>query len=234
MQSAKSQIRAFQSSRVLYISLRAGGSPAIPALQGTHENMINTNSTRRAFIKNSALVAAPLLIGGISMPAFALTTPPTRSRGTTIRNVKDYGAVGNGIKDDTAAIQAAINSLPTTGGTVIIPAGTYMIDVAKKINCKSKMLLQMDPNTILKAKTNGLSRYYIINLSGKTDVEVAGGQLVGDRDTHNYSAVSGTHEWGHGIYAGSGAARITIRDLRVSKCTGDGVCIGGHSTDIVI
>ncbi|MCC8363685.1 right-handed parallel beta-helix repeat-containing protein [Lysobacter sp. A6] len=196
--------------------------------------MQSTNTARRAFIKNSALVAVPLLIGGVSLPAFALTTPPTRARGTTIRNVKNYGAYGDGLHDDTAAIQAAINSLPTTGGIVQIPAGTYLIDVAKKINCRNLMLLQMDPNTILKAKTNGLSRYYIINLSGKSDVEVAGGQLVGDRDTHNYSAVSGTHEWGHGIYAGSGAKRITIRDLRVSKCTGDGVCIGGASSDVVI
>jgi hypothetical protein len=41
-------------------------------------------------------------------------------------SVKDYGATGNGVTDDTAAIQAAINSL-TNGGTVFFPAGTYMI-----------------------------------------------------------------------------------------------------------
>ena len=112
-------------------------------------------SARRTFIKNSALCAVPL-IGGVSMQAFALTaptltatlaltTPPTRSRGTTVRNVKDYGAVGDGLRDDTAAIQAAINSLPTTGGTVVIPAGTYLIDTGKKINLRSLMHLQMDP-----------------------------------------------------------------------------------------
>jgi hypothetical protein len=196
--------------------------------------MQSTNTARRAFIKNSALVAVPLLIGGVAMPAFALTTPPSRTRGATVRNVKDYGAFGDGAHDDTAAIQAAINSLPTDGGTVIIPAGTYLIDAGKNVNLRSKMLLQMDPNAILKAKTNGLTRYYIIDASGKTDVEIAGGQLVGDRDTHNFAAASGTHEWGHGIYAGSSAQRITIRDLRVSKCTGDGVCIGGRSYDVVI
>jgi hypothetical protein len=37
-------------------------------------------------------------------------------------SVKDFGAVGNGVADDTAAIQAALNSLPT-GGTVFFPAG---------------------------------------------------------------------------------------------------------------
>ena len=40
-------------------------------------------------------------------------------------NVLDFGAVGNGVADDAAAIQLAINSLPS-GGTVFFPTGTYL------------------------------------------------------------------------------------------------------------
>lgn len=40
-------------------------------------------------------------------------------------SVKDFGAVGDGVADDTAAIQAAINSLSATGGTVWFPPGVY-------------------------------------------------------------------------------------------------------------
>jgi len=43
-------------------------------------------------------------------------------------NVRDpaYGAIGNGVADDTAAIQAALDALPN-GGTVVIPPGRYRI-----------------------------------------------------------------------------------------------------------
>lgn len=42
-------------------------------------------------------------------------------------NVKWFGAKGDGTNDDTAEIQAAINSLPTRGGTVYMPGGVYSI-----------------------------------------------------------------------------------------------------------
>jgi hypothetical protein len=46
-------------------------------------------------------------------------------------SVKDFGAVGNGATDDTAAIQAAIDTTSAAGGgVVLIPAGTYNINGA--------------------------------------------------------------------------------------------------------
>lgn len=42
-------------------------------------------------------------------------------------NVRDYGATGDGATDDTAAIQAAMDSLSPSGGTLLIPAGVYWL-----------------------------------------------------------------------------------------------------------
>lgn len=42
-------------------------------------------------------------------------------------NVLDFGAVGDGVANDTAAIQAAINQAAITGQSVFVPAGRYSI-----------------------------------------------------------------------------------------------------------
>ncbi len=47
--------------------------------------------------------------------------------GDLVFNVTDYGAVGNGTTDDTAAINAAITAAGPTKGVVYFPPGTYRV-----------------------------------------------------------------------------------------------------------
>lgn len=49
----------------------------------------------------------------------------------------DYGAVGDGTTDDTAAVQAAYSAVGSSGGTVIIPRG-YSFALSATITVKSK------------------------------------------------------------------------------------------------
>lgn len=42
-------------------------------------------------------------------------------------SVSDHGAAGDGVTNDTVAIQAAIDSLGANGGTVYLPPGSYLI-----------------------------------------------------------------------------------------------------------
>ena len=48
-------------------------------------------------------------------------------------SVKDFGAVGNGIVDDTIFIQNAINSIISIGGTVYFPSGYYRVTSTIKV-----------------------------------------------------------------------------------------------------
>jgi hypothetical protein len=42
-------------------------------------------------------------------------------------SVKDFGAVGDGVTDDTAAIQAAVDYISTNGGRLYFPSGKFLI-----------------------------------------------------------------------------------------------------------
>jgi len=49
-------------------------------------------------------------------------------------NVIDFGAIGDGVADDTAAIQAALNSFTVIGGDLLFPIGIYKITATLIVN----------------------------------------------------------------------------------------------------
>lgn len=55
-------------------------------------------------------------------------------------NIVDYGATGDGVTDDTTAIQNTINAVPSSGGTVVFPAGTYKTSSA--LTARSNLILE--------------------------------------------------------------------------------------------
>jgi hypothetical protein len=70
-----------------------------------------------------------------------------------VANVLDYGAVGNGVVDDTAAIQAAIN----TNKAVFLPRGVYLVDPDVGIVVKNGTVIfgEGKTNSFIVAKPNG-------------------------------------------------------------------------------
>ena len=59
-----------------------------------------------------------------------VTANPAPEKGDQV-NVKTYGAVGDGVTDDTAAFNAALDSLADAGGGVcLVPRGTYIISAS--------------------------------------------------------------------------------------------------------
>lgn len=97
------------------------------------------------------------------------------------KSVKDFGAVGDGVANDTAAFAAALD----VGGDIYVPGGTYMIDyitVDTKVNlvlevtATIKQRLPANPVTTLDANW-GLFRF----IAGSQGSTVTGGTLDGNR-----------------------------------------------------
>ncbi len=57
-------------------------------------------------------------------------------------NVRQFGAIGNGVADDTLAIQAAITSLDQTGGEVVFPPGYYKVTSTIFLNSNNGVTLR--------------------------------------------------------------------------------------------
>ncbi len=66
-------------------------------------------------------------------------------------DVRSYGAKGDGSTKDTAAIQAAIDAVPTTGGTVFLHDGKF---ISGTLTLKSNLTVFLDSSAILKASSD--------------------------------------------------------------------------------
>ena len=111
----------------------------------------------KTFFKNMVLAALMTLpvfakaqtFAGITAEQNAQNTPegwtavelpqlPTITSANTF-NIKDYGA-STSAADNTKAIQNALDAVPTTGGMVVIPAGTWMFGSTDQMTSKTEVL----------------------------------------------------------------------------------------------
>lgn len=99
--------------------------------------------------------------------------------------VTDYGAVGDGKTDNTAAIQAALDHCSESGGgSVIFPAGVY---ISAPLSLRSNVNMYMAPNSILLANPD--ESLYKLSAFGANEGE--GMMWLHGRDIENFS-ISGT------------------------------------------
>jgi len=181
-------------------------------------------------------------------------TLTSRTIGSTTVTIPIANLPSDGTSDASGAIQSEINNLPTGGGTIIIPwqntGGSqcvYMINTQARtdaggndcaINMKSNVRLECQPGVKLQAITANTGstktdRAYMISCNGINNVEIANCWLVGERYTHVYSSGTSTDEHYYGISI-SNVTGMNIRATQISDCTGDGLCLGGSPSDIVL
>lgn len=110
------------------------------------------------------------------MPFFngTIAREPTNIFGE-ILSVKSFGAVGDGVTDDTVAIQTAITQAKAFGGKSIkVPTGTYLINGVLNFGSGAhKLLLHGEGHSSIIKKGAGdiVAGSALINGTGATDVE---------------------------------------------------------------
>ena len=128
-------------------------------------------------------------------------------------DVMDYGAIGDGVVDDTEALRAAI----ATGANVHLPAGAYAITAPMVLSAKQTV------------SGDGMSLTYINNTGPGPAFVFEGNEHRTLRDLGILGAAAPTS---HGIeFRSASAAYVDIQRVRVFRVGGHGI-YGGHSGNV--
>lgn len=81
--------------------------------------------SRREFFDFSAAS----MIGVAASPMLSAAARPENNARPPFTSVKDFGALGDGVADDSAAVKRAYDGLKPTGGTLFFPRGRYRLSL---------------------------------------------------------------------------------------------------------
>ena len=128
-----------------------------------------------------AVIAAGLFDGEPAEAKRAKPAVSTADLGARVYNIRDYGAKGDKTTLDTAALQAAIDACTRDGGgTVLVPAGTFVIGT---VELKSNVTLHIAAGGTLLGSADG-KQYHAVDA-----IPLRGDTTLGDGNWAMFFAV---------------------------------------------
>jgi hypothetical protein len=138
-------------------------------------------------------------------------------------NVKlDYGAVGDGIANDTTAIQNALtDAAAATGKIVYLPAGTYLVISTLTVPGGVTMVGDGPEKTIITSTTNAI----IVNAVEGAGAYAFKGPRIRDLQIKG-SKTAGTSQIGLNIDDETYMAHVEVSNVRILTCGSHGLYVG--------
>ncbi|ACQ81860.1 hypothetical protein Bcav_3618 [Beutenbergia cavernae DSM 12333] len=180
--------------------------------------------TRRTALTLGAVTA----LAGVTATAAQAAPAPSRR---PLFDVRDFGAVGDGVVDDTDAFNRALDAVEANGGgTVYFPPGTYPVSGNEPAIMRDNLDIVGEDATILKAVRNGstfisLSRGRTGYGSGVRNLRVRGLRFLGSYAGVRLQCPFALHH----------ASNVVIEDCVFEQVQGSRHCVDlGGCEDVVI
>lgn len=131
---------------------------------------------------------------------------------------------------DQVQIQSAIDSLPESGGAVLLSQGTFYKNNAAGITLESNVQILMQPNTIIQLTANPGNDPVVFSADTKSNILIRGGIIDGKKALQ--TTITGTDAMGISFTAvtNSWIDQVTIKDFGTSVAlSGRGIYFAGSS-----
>jgi len=215
-----------------------GSNPMIGDLDVGLNKIVNVGSptdsldaTNKSYVDSVATNSSP----SFTQNGTGATSRTWDSKLKDVVSIKDFGAVGDGITNDRAAIQAALN----TGKNIYIPDGIYLFNSSINYTAGGQTIYGSGNNSVLKS---GAGSVYI-NTNGKNNVGMYDLKLDGDGTNGGYLINGGSSNVTVSrIYWYKGGQRVwlfTCSSVKVLDCTFESTGYGiiqqiGHASSFVL
>jgi parallel beta-helix repeat protein len=157
---------------------------------------------------------------GFTQDGTGAVTRSWSSKLKDVVSVKDFGAVGDGVADDTAEIQAAVDSM-SAGSSLFFPGGTYLVTgIQLSGTLQNKTGLSFVSESAVIKLANGITNKNTAEIVSGSDYLISGLTFKGNKGTVTTTGTDDSYRYFNALYVGAVAGK-TLSNVKIEYCSFD-------------